>query len=134
MACGWQRLVIVIMSRLKILGSVMHAKQIERYRRLLFLTVLEAAKNVACTATRPEGVSERAWNRWEKGEAVIPQEVADNLTALINERQGIVFELANNPPAVWQMPPAANLLQRRMLSSVAAEAAAMGINVKEAEA
>lgn len=111
----------------------MQAKQIERYRRLLFLTVLEAAKNVACTATRPEGVSERAWNRWEKGEAAIPQEVADNLAELIGERQRIVSELADKRPAVWQMPPADTLTQRRLLSSVAAEAAAMGIAVQEAE-
>lgn len=131
MACGGQGL--DIMACLQNLGYAMQAKQIERYRRLLFLTVLEAAKNVACTATRPEGVSERAWNRWEKGESVMPQEVADNLAALIDERQRIVSELADKRPSVWQMPPADTLPQRRLLSSVAAEAAAMGIAVQEAE-
>ena len=131
MACGGQGL--DIMACLQNLGYTMQAKQIERYRRLLFLTVLEAAKNVACTATRPEGVSERAWNRWEKGESVMPQEVADNLVALIGERQRIVSELADKRPAVWQIPPADTRQQRRLLSSVAAEAAAMGIAVQEAE-
>lgn len=68
----------------------MHHQTLEHFRRLLFLTVLEAAKNVARTPTCPDGVSERAWNRWEAGSSPIPQEVADNVIGLIVRRQQMI--------------------------------------------
>ena len=73
----------------------MHHIVIEAYRRLLFLTVLEAAKSVACTSVRPDGVSERAWNRWESGEGAMPDEVAENLLALIRLRQREIDNIAD---------------------------------------
>ena len=107
------------------------------YRRLLFLTVLEAAKNVAKTAERPEGVSERAWNRWEAGESTIPQPVADNLQQLVNrwraEVELVAQRLQNGevPKVSCNLPEDADVVRRKFRMSVAAAAAALGAEIVE---
>ena len=114
----------------------MHHTVIEAYRRLLFLTVLEAAKTVACTSVRPEGVSERAWHRWESGEGVMPDEVTVNLLALIRRRQreidSIAAQIAGGTEPILTAPKkGADVLEYKIKLSVFAEAMAMGC--KEAE-
>nr|DAT67062.1 MAG TPA: protein of unknown function (DUF4447) [Caudoviricetes sp.] len=108
------------------------------YRRLLFLTVLEAAKNVAKTDERPDGVSERAWNRWEAGESTIPQPVADNLQQLVNrwraEVELVAQRLQNGevPKVSCNLPQAeADVVRRKLRMSVAAAAAALGAELVE---
>lgn len=107
------------------------------YRRLLFLTVLEAAKNVAKTAERPDGVSERAWNRWEAGESTIPQPVVDNLQQWINRWQAEVELVAQRlragekPIVSCNLPEDADVVHRKFRMSVAAAAAALGAEVVE---
>ena len=106
------------------------------YRRLLFLTVLEAAKNVAKTAERPKGVSERAWNRWEAGESPIPQPVADNLQQWINRWRAEVeliarrLQAGEKPIVSCNLPQAeADVVRRKLRMSVAAYAGAMGAEI-----
>ncbi len=113
----------------------MHHIVIEAYRRLLFLTVLEAAKSVACTSVRPDGVSERAWNRWESGEGAMPDEVAENLLALIRLRQreiGIIADqiATGTEPIVTAPKKGADVLEYKIKLSVFAEAMAMGCKTK----
>lgn len=115
----------------------MHHKQFELYRRLLFLTVLEAARNVACTDERPNGVSERAWNRWEAGEAPIPPQVAANLQALVDRRQAELMQIAQRldsgevPKVACNLLVPAGVVQKKLRMSVAAQAAAMGAHIVE---
>lgn len=115
----------------------MHHKQFELYRRLLFLTVLEAARNVACTEERPDGVSERAWNRWEAGEAPIPPQVAANLQALVDKRQAELAQIARRldggevPQVACNLPAPSDVAQKKLRMSVAAQAAAMGAQIVE---
>ncbi|WP_373740197.1 DUF1870 family protein [Neisseria sp.] len=109
----------------------MHHKVFASYRRLLFFTVLEAAKNVAITPTRPDGVSERAWNRWEKGESPIPDEVINNLKLLIDERQNQIkhiTERLNAGEKVELSIPSSSIdiVDYRLKQSVFAEAVALG--------
>lgn len=113
----------------------MHHIVIEAYRRLLFLTVLEAAKSVACTSVRPDGVSERAWNRWESGDGVMPDEVVENLLALIRLRQREIDNIADQiatgtEPIVTAPKKGADLLEYKIKLSVFAEAMAMGCKTK----
>ncbi|WP_304335225.1 DUF1870 family protein [Conchiformibius steedae] len=111
----------------------MHHLTFGRYRRLLFLTVLEAARNVARTTERPDGVSERAWNRWEAGEAPIPQQVADNLTKLVAQRQALLDSLAAMGGSYTPTTQKDNIVAYKIAQSVAAQAAAMGINIGDAQ-
>lgn len=106
------------------------------YRRLLFLTTLEAAKNVARTQTRPDGVSERAWNRWESGQSEIPYEVARNLEELIKERQQKIESIAefikkNGHGTVPIYGDKSDIIAYKMEQSIAAQAAAMGADLNE---
>ena len=71
----------------------MHHTVIEAYRRL-FVNRFGGCQTVACTSVRPDGVSERAWHRWEDGEGVMPDEVAGNLLALIRRRQREIDSIA----------------------------------------
>lgn len=104
------------------------------YRRLLFLTVLEAAKNIARTSVRPDGVSERAWNRWEAGESEIPLEVWENLSNLIQERQRKIeyfVELyrLNDRLNIPLSAGKENIIAYKMEQSVAAQLAAIGVEI-----
>lgn len=64
----------------------MTAAELQALRRLLFFTVPEAATLVAASDERPAGVSERAWQHWERGERPVPADVAERLRALADWR------------------------------------------------
>ena len=108
----------------------MHHETFTAYRKLLFLTAIEAARNVACTDERPDGVSERAWNRWEAGTAPIPQQVADNLLLLVQQRQIVIDNFANaikNQHINYQPVGCKNdIVAYKISQSIAAQVAAMG--------
>lgn len=101
------------------------------YRKLLFLTVVEASRNIACTDERPDGVSERAWNRWEAGTAPIPQQVFDNLLLLVQQRQIVIDSFANaikNNQYTNYQPTGckSDIVAYKISQSIAAQIAAMG--------
>lgn len=55
---------------------------LQALRRLLFFSVGEAAAWVAAGPERPDGVSERSWQFWERGERTIPADVIATLQRL----------------------------------------------------
>lgn len=48
---------------------------LQALRRALFFSVPEAARWIAASAERPNGVTERAWRLWEAGEWPVPADV-----------------------------------------------------------
>ena len=116
----------------------MTPQEFELYRRLLFLSVIEASRNVACTAERPAGASERAWNRWEAGTSPIPESVSANLLALVNERQHTLDDIARRLQAgetvvVPLGAPPGNVVAFKLNQSIAAAALAMGAQIEVAD-
>lgn len=118
--------------------------QLEAYRRLLFLTVLEAARYFAVSADYPDGCSERAWNRWEGGLAEIPHSIADKIKRNIEHRQHVILEYQEliveaardgipPPVAIWYHDPApyANVIDWKMSRSISAAVAALGARLIE---
>lgn len=55
---------------------------LQALRRLLFFSVEEAALLVAASADRPQGVSPRSWQYWERGERPVPADVAETIRRL----------------------------------------------------
>ena len=55
-------------------------------RRLLFFTAQEAARLVAASPERPQGVSDEQWQQWEDGEQPIPADLAHKITELVDWR------------------------------------------------
>jgi hypothetical protein len=113
----------------------MTPQEFELYRRLLFLSVIEASRNVACTAERPEGASERAWNRWEAGTSPIPESVATNLLALVQQRQqsldSIALRLQVGETVIVPLgSPPGNVVAYKLNQSIAAAALAMGARIE----
>ena len=104
----------------------MHHLTFGRYRRLLFLSAVEAARNVARTEQHPDGVSEKSWKRWEAGEARIPEPVAENLRKLVAQRQAVLDSLTDSYTPITDKR---DIVAYRISQSVAAQAAAMGINI-----
>lgn len=103
------------------------------YRKLLFLSVIEASRSIAQTSERPDGVSERAWNRWEKGEAPIPQEVIDNLQKLITQRESALNHIkkqVDNGEKVIIHLNQPDIIQAKVSQSIAAQAAAWGVEIE----
>lgn len=103
------------------------------YRKLLFLSVIEASRSVAKTSERPDGVSERAWNRWEKGEAPIPQEVIDNLQKLIVQREAVLNHIkkqSDNGEKLIIHLNQPDIIQAKINQSIAAQAAAWGVEIE----
>ena len=112
----------------------MTPKEFELYRRLLHLSVIEASRNVACTAERPQGASERAWNRWE-ATSPIPESVAANLLALVRQRQTSLDDIARRLQAgeavvVPLGTPPGNIVAFKLNQSIAAAALAMGAQIE----
>lgn len=104
-------------------------------RKLLFLSVIEASRNIAKTQTRPDGVSERAWNRWEKGEAPIPTEVSDNLQKIVQQRETILNHIkkqldSGNSNITIEQDNADNIIDYRVKQSIAAQAMAWGAKIE----
>lgn len=104
------------------------------YRKLLFLSVIEAARNVAQTPERPDGVSERAWNRWEKGEALIPRDVVNNLTKLVEQREAILTHIKQQLDIGQKVVSIEyskdDVVLTKINQSIAAQAAAWGAEIE----
>lgn len=114
-------------------GLKMDNQTFALYRKLLFLSVIEASRGVAQTSERPDGVSERAWNRWEKGEAPIPQEVIDNLQKLITQREAVLNHIkkqVDNGEKVIIHLNQPDIIQAKISQSIAAQAAAWGAEIE----
>ena len=60
---------------------------LQALRRLLFFTRQEAASLIAASDEHPLGVSERSWRMWEDGTRLIPDDVIEVITRLINWRE-----------------------------------------------
>jgi len=105
----------------------MQAIELQALRRLLGLSVAEAARWLAADAARPQGVEERTWNRWEAGARPVPDNVAAALLELVawwcEHLAQLRAELASGPAAqplrvLWyaepdDCPPGPPALQRR---------------------
>lgn len=65
----------------------MNHTELQALRRLLFFSVSEAALLVAASPERPQGVSERAWQWWERGERAVPTDVAMRVRELCGWRR-----------------------------------------------
>jgi hypothetical protein len=55
---------------------------LQALRRLLFFSVEEAALLVAASPERPQGVSPRSWQYWERGERPVPADVTETIQRL----------------------------------------------------
>lgn len=113
----------------------MTPKEFELYRRLLFLSVIEASRNVACTAEHPEGASERAWNRWEAGTSPIPESVATNLLALVRKRQNALDDIARRLQTgesviIKLLSQRGDVVAHKLNQSIAAAALAAGAQIE----
>lgn len=71
----------------------MHHTEIQALRRLLFLSIAEAARWIPADAERPRGVEERTWSRWESGQRPVPPNVAEALQSLVGWRDVMLDEL-----------------------------------------
>lgn len=60
---------------------------IEAIRRALLMTTAEAAKLLAVSDFTPNGVSETAWNRWEKGVKPMPDDVKQYINSILKQRE-----------------------------------------------
>lgn len=65
--------------------------KLQAARRLLFLSVVEAARFV----TAPE-VTEKQWQSWESGDASIPDDVAQRITELLEWRSNALAATAES--------------------------------------
>lgn len=64
----------------------MNQTTMQALRRLLFFNVDQAARYLAASADRPDGVSARSWQMWEAGERPIPADVIAQISALCEWR------------------------------------------------
>lgn len=64
----------------------MNNKQLQAMRQLLFLTTNEAAEYIG-------GCTQRTWQRWEKSDVSVPNDVAEKVQHLICERAAKVEAL-----------------------------------------
>ncbi|MDK4565464.1 DUF1870 family protein, partial [Kingella kingae] len=70
--------------------------EIQAIRRLLFLSVVEAGRNVAIDEKHPNGVSAHAWENWEKGEKPIPERITTALKGLLLRREAEILRIEHN--------------------------------------
>lgn len=57
--------------------------ELQALRRLLGYSPPEAARRVAADPERPQGVEERTWQRWERGERPPPPNIAQRVRELV---------------------------------------------------
>lgn len=62
----------------------MNNKELQSARCMFFLTVSEAAKHIG-------RVSPRTWQRWEKSDSNVPEDVAEKMHQLACERNDLIF-------------------------------------------
>ena len=70
--------------------------EIQAIRRLLFLSVVEAGRNVAIDETHPNGVATNTWQKWEKGEKPIPERIGEQLKSLLLRREAEILRIEYN--------------------------------------
>ena len=70
--------------------------EIQAIRRLLFLSVVEAGRNVAIDETHPNGVAANTWQKWEKGEKPIPERIGEQLKSLLLRREAEILRIEYN--------------------------------------
>lgn len=80
----------------------MNGCELGALRRLLMFSTAEAARWVASDELRPDGVEERTWNRWESGRVPVPENIADQITALAQWRAQYIKTLVNRVAYQWQ--------------------------------
>lgn len=62
---------------------------LQALRRLMFYSVEDAARFLASSPDRPEGVEPRSWQAWERGRR-IPQDVQSSLSAAMAYRASVI--------------------------------------------
>lgn len=79
--------------------------ELEAARRLLFLSIPEAAAGISQT-------TERAWRLWESGARLVPDDVSASIRALLSWRehaiaatQAVIADHGGSPALVWYAHP-----------------------------
>jgi len=65
----------------------MNNKELQAARKLLFLSVAEAAKHIG-------KVTPRSWQKWERGENRVPNNVEEKIIMLLQKRLDMISEIA----------------------------------------
>lgn len=106
---------------------------IEAIRRALLMSTAEAAKLLAVTDFAPKGVSETAWNRWERGVKPIPDDVKQHINSVLKQRETLLLPQIErlqieNVTVQWQShcPETVDKLTWFITRSVNAELIALG--------
>ena len=75
--------------------------ELKALRKLLFYSIPEAAVLVSASTARPDGVSERAWRKWESGQVPVPEDVSNSIKALVRYREDVVRKLTGKQEIRW---------------------------------
>jgi len=119
--------------------------ELQALRRLLFFSVPEAARLVAASNDRPDGVQERTWRRWEDGTLAVPDNIAQTMTDLCDWRRIAIGAMRKQIDSTgddadivliwydilddWVSMPGREPILWRPQCSVVAEAAGMGLGL-----
>ena len=77
----------------------MNNVELEAIRRLFYLSVVEAGRNIAIDEEHPNGASGRAWHNWETGEKPIPERIGRQLKLLLSRREAEIQRITQNTQA-----------------------------------